>query len=421
MLADPRPLSRRALALVLAGGRGSRLHALTDRRAKPAVYFGGKFRIIDFALSNCLNSGMRRIGVLTQYKSHSLLRHLQRGWSSMRNELNEFVDLLPAQQRISEESWYQGTADAIYQNLDIIRGHSPVDYIVVLAGDHIYKMDYSVMLQDHVAGKLGVTVGCIEVPREEAKGFGVMAIDDKRRIHNFVEKPADPPPMPGNPDAALASMGIYIFSAEYLYRLLEEDAADAASDHDFGKNLIPKAVGEGQALAHPFSMSAIANPPYSKPYWRDVGTVDAYWAANLDLASTTPELNMYDRSWPIWTYQEQLPPAKFVHADESSGRVGMAIESLVSGGCIISGASVRNSVLFSNVLVRSFAKVDRAVVLPEVQIERGCRLTKVVIDRGCKLPEGLVIGEDAQSDAQRFHRTPSGVVLVTPAMLDKLR
>ncbi|MFM2348030.1 MAG: glucose-phosphate adenylyltransferase [Pseudomonadota bacterium] len=415
---ESRTLARRTLALVLAGGRGSRLKDLTDRRAKPAVHFGGKFRIIDFALSNCMNSGMRRIGVITQYKSHSLLRHLQRGWSFLRNEMGEFVDLLPAQQRVDDESWYRGTADAIYQNLDIIRNSTPPEYIVVLAGDHIYKMDYSIMLADHAASGRGVTVGCIEVPREEAKGFGVMAIDERRAIIEFVEKPADPPAMPGDPDTSLASMGIYIFSAEYLYRLLEEDAADPASEHDFGKNLIPKAVAEGQALAHPFSMSAIANPPYSRAYWRDVGTVDAYWAANLDLASTTPELNMYDRDWPIWTYQEQLPPAKFVH--DEPGRCGQAIDSLVSGGCIVSGATVRNSVLFSNVLVRSFSEINQAVVLPDVQIGRGCRLSKVVIDRRCKLPDGLVIGDDPELDAQRFLRTDSGVVLVTRRMLAAL-
>ena len=416
--ADPRQLTRRTLALVLAGGRGSRLKDLTDRRAKPAVHFGGKFRIIDFALSNCINSGLRRIGVITQYKSHSLLRHLQRGWSFMRNEMNEFVDLLPAQQRRNEEDWYRGTADAIWQNLDIIRNSTPPEYIVILAGDHIYKMDYSVMLADHVANGRGVTVGCIEVPREEASGFGVMAVDAERRITAFVEKPADPPGVPGNPRMSLASMGIYIFSADYLYRLLEEDAADADSSHDFGKDLIPKAVREQQAQAHPFSMSAIANPPYSRPYWRDVGTVDAYWAANLDLASVTPELNMYDRDWPIWTYQEQLPPAKFVH--DQPGRCGQAIDSLVSGGCIVSGATVRSSVLFSNVLVRSYSEIDQAVVLPDVQIGRGCRLKKVVIDRRCKLPDGLVIGEDAELDAQRFFRTDNGVVLVTRRMLAKL-
>ena len=415
---ESRTLARRTLALVLAGGRGSRLKDLTDRRAKPAVHFGGKFRIIDFALSNCMNSGMRRIGVITQYKSHSLLRHLQRGWSFLRGEMGEFVDLLPAQQRVDEESWYRGTADAIYQNLDIIRNSTPPEYIVVLAGDHIYKMDYSIMLADHAASGRGVTVGCIEVPREEAKGFGVMAIDENRAIVEFVEKPADPPPMPGDPNTSLASMGIYVFSADYLYRLLEEDAADPDSEHDFGKNLIPKAVSEGQALAHPFSMSAIANPPYSRAYWRDVGTVDAYWAANLDLASTTPELNMYDRDWPIWTYQEQLPPAKFVH--DEPGRCGQAIDSLVSGGCIVSGATVRESVLFSNVLVRSFSEINQAVVLPDVQIGRGCRLSKVVIDRRCRLPDGLVIGEDPELDAQRFFRTDNGVVLVTRRMIAAL-
>jgi glucose-1-phosphate adenylyltransferase len=414
-IAQTRSLTRRTLALVLAGGRGSRLKDLTDRRAKPAVHFGGKFRIIDFAMSNCLNSGIRRMGVITQYKSHSLLRHLQRGWSFMRNELNEFVDLLPAQQRVNEESWYQGTADAIYQNLDIIRNSTPPDYVVVLAGDHIYKMDYSIMLADHAASGRGVTVGCIEVPREEAKAFGVMAIDEQRHITAFVEKPSDPPPMPGHPELALASMGIYVFTADYLFRLLEEDAADPSSEHDFGKNLIPKAVAEEQALAHPFSMSAIANPPYSKAYWRDVGTVDAYWAANLDLASPTPELNMYDREWPIWTYQEQLPPAKFVH--DIDGRRGEAINTLVSGGCIVSGSTVRNSVLFSNVLVRSYSEIREAVILPDVQIGRGCKLSKVVIDRRCHIPDGLVIGEDPELDAQRFFRSETGVVLVTRRML----
>ena len=418
-IAGSRAIARRTLALVLAGGRGSRLKDLTDRRAKPAVHFGGKFRIIDFALSNCMNSGMRRIGVITQYKSHSLLRHLQRGWSFLRNEMNEFVDLLPAQQRVNEETWYQGTADAIYQNLDIIRNSTPPEYIVVLAGDHIYKMDYSIMLADHAASGRGVTVGCIEVPREEAKGFGVMAVNEERLIVDFVEKPADPPPMPGNPDLSLASMGIYVFTAEYLYRLLEEDALDPNSEHDFGKNLIPKAVSEQQALAHPFSMSAIANPPYSRAYWRDVGTVDAYWAANLDLATATPELNMYDKDWPIWTYQEQLPPAKFVH--DLDDRRGEAINSLVSGGCIVSGSTVRNSVLFSNVLVRSYCQINEAVILPDVQVGRGCRLNKVVIDRRVKLPDGLVVGEDAELDAKRFFRTDTGVVLVTRRMIEALK
>ncbi|MBK9495502.1 MAG: Glucose-1-phosphate adenylyltransferase [Alphaproteobacteria bacterium ADurb.BinA280] len=415
-----RGLARRTLALVLAGGRGSRLMDLTNNRSKPAVHFGGKFRIIDFALSNCLNSGLRRIGVITQYKSHSLLRHLQRGWSFMRNEMNEFVDLLPAQQRVDEEHWYRGTADAIWQNLDIIRNSTPPDYVVILAGDHIYKMDYSVMLEDHIASGRGVTVGCIEVPRDEASGFGVMAINADRHIIDFVEKPANPPAMPEKPDAALASMGIYVFSADYLFRLLEEDAITPGSSHDFGKDLIPKAVSEGQAFAHPFSLSAIANAPYSRPYWRDVGTVDAYWAANLDLASITPELNMYDKNWPIWTYQEQLPPAKFVHDEVGTGRIGHAIDSLVSGGCIVSGARIKDSVLFSNVLVRSYSSVEKSVVLPDVQINRHCRIRNAVIDRRCKLPEGLVIGEDPALDAQRFYRSPNGVVLVTRGMLARL-
>ena len=414
-----RALARRSIALVLAGGRGSRLRDLTNVRAKPAVHFGGKFRIIDFALSNCLNSGIRRMGVITQYKSHSLLRHLQRGWSFLRNEMNEFLDLLPAQQRIDEEHWYQGTADAIFQNLDIIRTNTrPPEYILILAGDHVYKMDYLIMLADHAASGRNVTVGCIEVTRSEASAFGVMAIDEQRHITAFIEKPADPPPMPGNPERSLASMGIYVFNADYLYRLLEDDARDPGSSHDFGKDIIPRAVAEQQAQAHPFSMSAIATPPFSGPYWRDVGTVDAYWAANLDLASTTPALNMYDKDWPIWTYQEQLPPAKFVHDQE--GRRGEAINSLVSAGCIVSGSVVRNSVLFSNILVRSFCEIDQAVVLPDVQINRHCRLSRVVIDRGCKIPQGLVIGEDAELDARRFHRTEGGVVLVTQQMLDAL-
>lgn len=416
--AESRMLARRTLALVLAGGRGSRLRDLTNVRAKPAVHFGGKFRIIDFALSNCMNSGLRRIGVITQYKSHSLLRHIQRGWSFLRNEMNEFVDLLPAQQRVDEEHWYRGTADAIYQNLDIIRDSRPPEYVVILAGDHVYKMDYSIMLADHAASGRGVTVGCIEVPRTEASAFGVMAVNAQRHITAFVEKPSDPPTMPDKPDMSLASMGIYVFTAEYLFRLLDEDACSPDSSHDFGKDIIPRAVAEGQALAHPFTMSAIATPPYSGPYWRDVGTVDAYWAANLDLASTTPALNMYDRDWPIWTYQEQLPPAKFVH--DIDGRRGEALNSLVSGGCIVSGSVVRNSVLFSNVLVRSYCDISDAVVLPDVQINRHCRLSKVVIDRRCKLPEGLVIGEDPELDARRFHRTENGVVLVTRDMLAAL-
>ena len=408
-------LVRRSMALVLAGGRGSRLKQLTDRRAKPAVYFGGKFRIVDFALSNCLNSGIRRMAVLTQYKSHSLLRHLQRGWSFLRPELNEMVDLLPAQQRVGEEHWYRGTADAIYQNLDIVRSNNP-DYVVVLAGDHIYKMDYSIMIKDHAEHDLGCTVGCIEVPRSEAHAFGVMAVDGERHIQAFVEKPADPPAMPGNDAVSLASMGIYVFNADYLYRLLEEDLANPDSSHDFGKDVIPRAVSEGQALAHPFSMSCVPQATEGvTPYWRDVGTIDAFWSANLDLAATTPELDIYDTDWPIWTYQRQLPPAKFV--PDRDGKHGVTTNTIVSGGCIVSGSQVTNSVLFSSVRVHSYCEIDQSVILPDVTIGRGASLKKVVIDRRCNIPDGLVVGEDPELDARRFERTASGVVLITKEML----
>ena len=414
---QPHMLVRRTIALVLAGGRGSRLKQLTDRRAKPAVYFGGKFRIVDFALSNCVNSGIRRIGVITQYKSHSLLRHLQRGWSFLRAELNEMVDLLPAQQRVDEEHWYRGTADAIYQNLDIIQSSKP-EYVVVLAGDHVYKMDYSLMLKDHVDSGAGCTVGCIEVPRAEASAFGVMAVDTTRKITEFVEKPADPPPMPGNDAVSLASMGIYIFDSKYLYDLLEDDIANPNSSHDFGKDVIPRVVREGRAIAHPFSMSCVSSTPDAEPYWRDGGTIDAFWEANLDLASVTPELDIYDTNWPIWTSQRQLPPAKFVQ--DADGKHGQAINTMVSGGCIVSGSIVSNSVLFSSVRVHSFCVIDQAVLLPEVTIGRGCRLSRVVVDRGCSVPEGLVIGEETVADAARFERTENGVVLVTKDMLNRL-
>ncbi|MBK5206601.1 MAG: glucose-1-phosphate adenylyltransferase [Polaromonas sp.] len=409
-------LPKRAIALVLAGGRGSRLMNLTDIRAKPAVFFGGKFRIVDFALSNCLNSGIRRIGVITQYKSHSLLRHLQRGWAFLKTEMNEFVDLLPAQQRSDNEYWYRGTADAVYQNQDILESYG-ADYIVVLAGDHIYKMNYAVMLADHVNKGRECTVGCIAVPRSEASAFGVMAVDEQRLVTEFLEKPADPPAMPGRPDMSLASMGIYIFNAAYLYSELARDIADPASSHDFGKDIIPHAVRHGQATAHPFSMSCVPGPDEAEPYWRDVGTVDAYWDANIDLTATDPMLNLYDRHWPIWTYQAQLPPAKFVH--NQGDRRGVAIESMVSGGCIVSGQVFR-SVLFSSVRVHSYAKVNWSVLLPDVQVGRSARLTRVVVDRGCSIPDGLVIGEDAALDAQRFHRSANGITLVTAAMLSKI-
>ena len=415
---QPHMLVRRAIALVLAGGRGSRLKQLTDNRAKPAVYFGGKFRIIDFALSNCVNSGIRRIGVVTQYKSHSLLRHLQRGWSFLRAELNEMVDLLPAQQRTGEEHWYRGTADAVYQNIDIIRSSRP-EYIVILAGDHVYKMDYALMLKDHVERGGECTVGCIEVPREEAVAFGVMAIDNSRRITAFVEKPTDPPAMPGKPSHALASMGIYIFNADYLFQLLDEDLANPQSSHDFGKDVIPKTVAQGCAVAHPFSLSCVSTVGAASNYWRDVGTIDAFWEANLDLASVTPELDIYDTNWPIWTHQRQLPPAKFVQ--DAEGRHGQTINTMVSGGCIVSGSIVSNSVLFSNVRVRSFCTIDACVLLPEVVIQRRCRLSRVVVDRGCEIPEGLVVGEDPVLDAARFERTDQGIVLITQDMLRRLQ
>jgi glucose-1-phosphate adenylyltransferase len=355
--------------------------------------------------------------VVTQYKSHSLLRHLQRGWSFLRSEMNEMVDLLPAQQRVAEEHWYRGTADAVFQNLDIIQSSRP-EYIVVLAGDHVYKMDYSLMLKDHVESGAACTVGCIEVPRAEASAFGVMAVNNLRKITSFVEKPADPPPMPGHPDRALASMGIYVFDADYLYRLLEADLANPQSSHDFGKDVIPRAVADGKALAHPFSMSCIRNPNGAPPYWRDVGTIDAFWEANLDLASINPELDIYDTEWPIWTYQRQLPPAKFT--PDSHGSHGLAVNTIVSGGCIVSGSHVANSVLFSNVRIHSFCHVEDAVVLPGVTVQRNCRVRKVVIDRGCTLPEGLVVGEDPVLDAERFERTANGVCLITRDMLERL-
>jgi glucose-1-phosphate adenylyltransferase len=409
-------LPRRAMALVLAGGRGSRLHQLTDIRAKPAVYFGGKFRIVDFALSNCLNSGIRRIAVLTQYKSHSLLRHIQRGWGFLKSEMNEFVDLLPAQQRIDEASWYRGTADAVYQNLDIIRHHRP-EYILVLAGDHVYKMDYARMLVHHVEHGAPCTVGCIEVPLAEASSFGVMGVDTDHRIVDFTEKPASPTPMPGRPDVALASMGIYLFDAEFLYDELPRHVATPGTQHDFGRDVIPSLVEGGRAVAHPFGLSCIADAQGKPPYWRDVGTLDAYWEANIDLTATDPQLNLYDTQWPIWTYQEQLPPAKFVH--NAGDRRGMAIESMVSGGCIISGQLDR-SLLFSSCRVHSFAKVAWSVLLPDVQVGRGAHLTRAILDRGCRIPDGMVIGEDPEDDARRFHRTDSGITLVTPSMLERL-
>jgi glucose-1-phosphate adenylyltransferase len=410
-------LARRTLALVLAGGRGSRLKQLTDRRAKPAVFFGGKFRIIDFALSNCLNSGVRRICVLTQYKAHSLLRHLQMGWSFLRPEMNEFLDLLPAQQRLDEATWYRGTADAVYQNFDIFRAAGP-EYFIVLAGDHIYKMDYSNMLQDHVDKGADCTVACVEVPLHEASDFGIMAVDDSMRIADFLEKPKDPPAMAGKPERALASMGVYVFTAEFLYAELERDHRDGNSSHDFGKDVIPHLVSRGLAVAHSFEESCVKTTPDAEAYWRDVGTIDSYWSANIDLVRPVPSLDIYDQNWPIWTYQQQFPPAKFVFDDED--RRGMAVDSMVSGGCIISGATVRGSLLFSNCRINSHARTSGAVLLPDVEVGRRAKLNKVVVDRGCHIPEDLVIGEDPELDARRFYRSEQGVVLVNADMLAAL-
>ncbi|NCW44262.1 MAG: glucose-1-phosphate adenylyltransferase [Gemmatimonadaceae bacterium] len=410
-------LARSAMAYVLAGGRGSRLYELTDRRAKPAVYFGGKTRIIDFALSNAINSGIRRIGVATQYKAHSLIRHLQRGWNFLRPERNESFDILPASQRVSETQWYEGTADAVYQNLDIIEAYHP-EYMVILAGDHIYKMDYELMLQQHVSQDADVTVGVLEVPRMEATGFGVMHVDEHDRIVHFLEKPQDPPGIPGKSDMALASMGIYVFKTSFLAALLRRDANEATSSHDFGKDLIPYLVRHGKAVAHRFGDSCVKANREADAYWRDAGTIDAYWEANIDLTSVLPGLDLYDHEWPIWTYAEIAPPAKFVHAEE--GRRGFALDSLVSGGCIVSGAGIFRSLLFTNVQVHSYAHLDGAVLQPDVDVGRGARLTNVVVDRGVRIPAGLVVGEDPHLDAQRFRRTEKGTVLITQPMIDRL-
>jgi glucose-1-phosphate adenylyltransferase len=411
------PLARYALAFVLAGGRGSRLMELTDRRAKPAVYFGGKSRIIDFALSNAMNSGIRRIAVATQYKAHSLIRHLQMGWNFFRPERNESFDVLPASQRISETSWYLGTADAVYQNIDIIEAHQ-ARFIVLLAGDHIYKMDYELMLQQHVEQGADVTIGCLEVTRNEASSFGVMHVDENTVIASFLEKPADPPAMPGKADTSLVSMGIYIFDSKFLFEELRRDANDAHSSHDFGKDIIPHIVRHGRAVAHHFSRSCVRSHNDKRSYWRDVGTLDAYWASNIDLTDILPELDLYDRSWPIWTHAEITPPAKFVH--DQDGRRGEAVTSLVSGGCIISGAAVRRSLLFTGVHLHSYARVENAVILPYAEVALGARLTNVVIDRGVRIPEGLVVGEDPELDAKRFRRTEHGICLITQPMIDRL-
>jgi glucose-1-phosphate adenylyltransferase len=411
------PLARDAMAYVLAGGRGSRLNELTNSRAKPAVYFGGNVRIIDFALSNALNSGIRRIGVATQYKAHSLIRHLQRGWNFFRPERNESFDVLPASQRVSETQWYEGTADAVYQNIDIIAAYDP-EYMIILAGDHVYKMDYELMLRQHVDSGADVTVGVLEVPRMEATAFGVLAVDTEDRIIDFVEKPADPPAVPGSPDIALASMGIYVFRTRFLFEELRRDAADPGSARDFGRDIIPYITRHGMAVAHRFAASCVRSASESQAYWRDVGTIDAYWEANIDLTDVVPHLDIYDRAWPIWTYSELSPPAKFVHDYE--GRRGSAVSSLVAGGSIISGASLHRSLVFNRVHAHSFASITESVVLPRCEIGRNARLTRVVIDAEVQIPEGLVVGEDPVADARRFRRTERGICLITQEMIDRL-
>ncbi len=409
-------LSQRSMAFVLAGGRGSRLKELTDRRAKPAVYFGGKARIIDFALSNALNSGIRKMAIATQYKAHSLIRHCQRGWNFFRAERNEYLDILPASQRVDEVHWYQGTADAVTQNIDIVDSYN-VDYVLILAGDHIYKMDYEVMIQQHVDTGADVTVGCLTVPREEATAFGVMAVDAKGRITEFLEKPADPPGTPEDPTVALASMGIYVFTWSFLRELLLKDQNDPNSSHDFGSDLIPAIVKNGKAVAHRFDESCVRHAPEAPAYWRDVGTLDAFWKANIDLTDFLPELDLWDTQWPIWTYSESVPPAKFIH-DEADRR-GSAVSSMVSGGCIVSGTEVRNSILYTMVHTNSYAMLDHAVMLPHSFVSRHARLTKVIVDRGVYIPDGLVVGEDPEEDAKWFRVTEGGVTLITQTMLDR--
>ena len=402
-------LTRSTMAMIMAGGRGSRLEDLTAIRAKPATPFGGKFRIIDFPLSNCVNSGIRQVYILTQYKAQSLIQHVNRGWGYLRGEFGEFIEIVPAQQQV-DESWYKGTADCIYQNLNLIEDRTP-EHILVLAGDHIYKMDYGPMIASHTENKADITVGVIRVPLHEATQFGVLTIDDQHRVTAFDEKPANPQPDPGNPDVAMASMGIYVFNREFLMETLKADAENADSDHDFGKNIVPDSIDSCRVFAYPFHDVKTR----AQSYWRDVGTVDAYFRANLELIYVNPELNLYDADWPIWTYQEQLPPAKFVL--DGTGRVGMATNSMVSGGCIVSGAYVRQSLLFSSVSVDEGSEIIQAVVLPQAKIGKNCRITRAIIDKRCVIPDGTVIGEDHAEDAKRFRVTAEGVVLVSPHML----
>ncbi|MEY0875039.1 glucose-1-phosphate adenylyltransferase [Providencia manganoxydans] len=414
-----RQLPNKTVALILAGGRETRLKALTNKQPKPSLFFGGKFRIIDFTLSNCINSGIYRVGVLTQYYSHSLIQHIQRSWSFLNDKANEFIDILPAEQKQGNDGWYQGTADAIFQNLDIIR-HYQAKYILILAGDHIYKMDYSQMLLDHVEKGSKCTVACIEVPRDEASGFGIMDIDENERIIQFIEKPENPPSLPSKPDTSLASMGIYVFDAQYLYQLLKEENILIETHHDFGKDLIPKVVAQGVAWAHPFARSCVTSNFNEKiqPYWRDVGTIDSYWNANIDLVSAAPELDMYDHNWSIRTAMYPLPPAKFIQG--SSGTQGMVINSLINSGCIIADSMITNSVIFQETNIDAFCQIDSSVLLPKVRVGRACRLKRCIIDKGCHVPSGLVVGENKEEDEQRFYCSEGGVVLITQEMLAQL-
>ena len=408
-----RRFAPQTLALVLAGGQGSRLKPLTDWRAKPAVPFGGKFRIIDFTLSNCVNSGIRKIGIATQYKAQSLIRHVQRGWSFLDGRFGEFIELLPAQQRVTTE-WYRGTADAVYQNLDIVRRQDP-HYVLVLSGDHVYKMDYGRMLAEHAKSEADVTIACAEVPLGQVNQFGIMQVDEQMRVIGFQEKPATTTPIPGRTDVALGNMGVYVFNAAFLYEQLVRDAQDKRSQHDFGKDVIPHMVERGyRVMAHNF-VSSCVNVARGEAYWRDVGTIDAYWEANMDLVNVVPDLNLYDPHWPIWTYQEQLPPAKFVLGEEHGG--GSVVDCMVSGGCVMSGCTLRRAMLFSGVRVEEDARVQDSVILPNATIGPRSIVKRAILDRYCQLPADTRIGVDLEEDRKRFFVSEGGIVVVTPEML----
>ena len=409
---------RNTLAIVLAGGKGTRLKALTDNQAKPAMPFGGKFRVIDFPLSSCINSGMRRVAVVTQYRAHGLISHIQRGWSFLRGELGEFIELWPAQMQTDQESWYLGTADAVYQNLPFIEGHAP-SYVLILAGDHVYRQDYSRLLAEHIERGADVTVSCVEVPQERASSFGIVEAAEDGRIVRFLEKPSDPPSIPGRPGTSYASMGIYVFNMDVLMRTLARDAHDDGSSHDFGHDIVPDLISEHRVMAHDFASSSVMSEGAIEPYWRDVGTLDAFWESNLDLTAVTPSLDLYDRNWPIWTYQAQRPAAKFVFDD--ADRRGMAVDSLIAAGCIVSGGVVRRSLLFTDSRVNSYSEIEDSLLLPGVDVGRRCTLRKTIVAAGCRVPEGLVVGVDPEADARRFHRTEQGVTLITQRMLDRLR